>query len=426
MEYQASLDYLFGLQRFGIKLGLENIRTLLQRLGDPQQRFPVLHIAGSNGKGSTAAALAAMLQAAGLRTGLYTSPHLHSFTERIRVDGECVAEEQVAALTAELRSLAEGLPVTFFEFTTALALEHFRRAGVAVAVLETGMGGRLDATNAVRPEAALITPISCDHEAYLGSGLTSIAAEKAGIIKSGVPVFCAPQEPEVLEVLQHTAGRLGAPLYYAGRDWQVRSCGDSFDFSGFGWQIEKVRPSLAGGHQHQNFALALATAAHLASRGWALSPGAALAGTAQAVWPGRLEWWPALPDLLLDGAHNDGGMNVLADYLAERGLTRVHWVVGVKGDKDRPAMLSRLASRVTKLYCTPIPVEEGARPEAVAATAAELGLPAECYPGVGAALQAALDQRRPGEPVLVAGSLFLVAAAREWLLREPGQVLRAG
>ena len=204
-SYQASLDYLYSLQLFGIKLGLENICQLLERLGNPQRKLRIIHIAGTNGKGSTAAALANIFHATGIRAGLYTSPHLHSFTERVRIDTRQIEEAEVVRLTDELRPHAKELRATFFEFTTALALLHFQRSGAKWAILETGLGGRLDATNAVDPELCLITPIDHDHNTYLGDSLAEVAAEKAGIFKPGVPVICSRQSPEAADVLQRRA-----------------------------------------------------------------------------------------------------------------------------------------------------------------------------------------------------------------------------
>ncbi|MEJ2200371.1 MAG: bifunctional folylpolyglutamate synthase/dihydrofolate synthase, partial [Desulfuromonadaceae bacterium] len=202
MDFAQSLDYLYGLQRFGIKLGLDNIRELLNRLGHPERGYGVIHVAGSNGKGSVCAGLASILLAAGYRVGLYTSPHLHSFTERIQVSGRFISEEQVVQYTEELRRLSADVPATFFEFTTAMALLHFDCEGVDFAILEVGLGGRLDATNAVTaPLLSVITPVCLDHTAHLGAELGLIAAEKGGIIKPGVPLVLGRQEPEALAVL---------------------------------------------------------------------------------------------------------------------------------------------------------------------------------------------------------------------------------
>ncbi len=416
-NFQGSLDYLYGLQVFGIKLGLDNIRALLKRLGHPELTFSSVHVAGSNGKGSVCATLAEILSRAGHRTGLYTSPHLHAFSERIRVEGRAIAETEVARLTAEIRSVVGELPVTFFEFTTAMALLHFARREVAWAVLETGMGGRLDATNAVTPRLAVITSLCRDHTRHLGADLATIAAEKAGIIKAGVPVVCAPQEPEALAVIETLAAELGSPFYLAGRDFSVSSCPDGgFAFAGLGLALGPLTSGLPGVHQHLNQGLAIAAAVLLRQQGLALPETALQDGVAAVRWPGRLEWWAGGREILLDGAHNEGGSRVLAAYLAELSAPGIRWVVGVKGDKDLDGLLAPLLPQVTAVYCTVPPVEAAAEPEALAAAAVAAGRPARSFPSAAAALTAALADRLPGEVVLVAGSLYLVAAAREFLM----------
>lgn len=412
MDYRESLDFLYGLQRFGIKLGLENIRALLERLGNPEEGFGIVHVAGTNGKGSVCASLAEILLRAKMRTGLYTSPHLHSFTERVRVDGRPISEEETAALVEEIRALSPGIPATFFEFTTALALRHFRRGNVQTAVLETGMGGRLDATNAVNPQVTVITPVSLDHAEHLGGTLAAIAAEKGGIIKPGVPVVIGRQEPEALDVLLRIAREKGAPVLLSGRDFQIQSRGERFSFQGVGVDLSELVPALPGCHQHDNFALALAAAALLRRQGIDLPDEALRAGVAGARWPGRLEWWNGGREILLDGAHNEAGARVLSDYLSELPVEGVHWVVGIKGDKNADAILRPILPGVKALYATTPPVEGAVPPEEIVRCAASAGVPARIYPDTDSALRAAWGARRPGEIVLVAGSLFLVGAAR--------------
>jgi dihydrofolate synthase/folylpolyglutamate synthase len=414
-SFQDSLDYLYGLQRFGIKLGLGNIQTLLTRLGHPDQAFASVHVAGTNGKGSVCAALAEILRRGGQRTGLYTSPHLQCFNERIRIDDQLIPDREVARLTEEIRGLAEGLAATFFEFTTALALLYFARQQVTWAVLETGMGGRLDATNAVTPRLCVITSLSRDHSAHLGSDLATIAAEKAGIVKPGIPVVCAPQDPEALAVITAVATAREAPLFLCGRDFTGIDRG-SFSFPALGLRLTGLTPGLAGAHQQLNMSLALAAAALLRRQGVALPDAALNTGVATVRWPGRLEWWAGARDVLLDGAHNEGGAQALAAYLDGLAVTGVRWVVGIKGDKALEPLFTPLLPRVTALYCTRPPVETAIEPETLAAVAAAAGRAARVFPTPAAALATALADRRAGEIVLVAGSLFLVAAARDYLM----------
>ncbi len=417
MDYQESLDYLYGLQHFGIKLGLDNIHSLLARLGRPDRELRFVHIGGSNGKGSVAACLAEILTRAGYRTGLYTSPHLHSFTERIRIDGHAIAETQIAALTAEIRSSASGIPATFFEFTTALALLYFQRQNVDFVVLEVGMGGRLDATNSINPLITVITPVCHDHMEHLGSDLQAIAREKGGIIKAGVPLVVGRQAAEVSQVLKDMAESLRAPVFVYGDDFAPLAESDGFSYRGLGLELEHLHPGLPGRHQHDNLSLALAVCALLRRKGIILPMEALRLGVECVFWPGRLEWWEGGRDLLLDGAHNEGGARVLASYLESLNLLgKVRWVVGLKRDKRIADILAPIFPYCVHLYCTVPPLAD-AVPAAELVQAAQQGdRPAVAFSEPGAALESALRDRQTGEVVLVAGSLFLVASAREYLL----------
>lgn len=418
MDYRESLAYLYGLQRFGIKLGLDNIRGLLQRLDHPERGYAIVHVGGSNGKGSVSAALARILQEAGLRVGLYTSPHLHSFTERIQVNGRPVAEGEAAALIDRLRSLSQGIPATFFEFTTAMALLFFKQRQVDVAVLEVGMGGRLDATNVVLPRVGVITPVCRDHAEHLGPDLAAIAAEKGGIIKAGTPMVIGRQDPVALAVLERQAEPLDAPVFLYGRDFSVTEAADRFDYAGLDLKLTGLRQGLPGKHQQQNMALALAAAELLRRQGWELPEPALRRGVELVRWPGRLEWWAGEREILLDGAHNEGGATVLADYLRSLTVTGIRWVVGAKAQKEIGGILNPLLPLVCALYATEPPVDTPLALDEIVRLADRAGIPARTYASPTAALAAALADRRPGEIVLVAGSLFLVAAAREFLLNQ--------
>ncbi len=413
-SYQASLDYLYSLQLFGIKLGLENIQRLLERLDNPQRKLRIIHIAGTNGKGSTAAALANVFKSAGIKAGLYTSPHLHSFTERVRLDTEQIGEVDVVKLTEEIRPYAEELRTTFFEFTTALALLYFQRRGAEWAILETGLGGRLDATNAVEPELCLVTPIALDHTAYLGETLAEVAAEKAGIFKPGVAVISSRQQAAAEQVLRQRAAELQSALFLAESDYAWDSTVDGFSFRGFATLLTDLQPKLVGRHQHQNLALALAAVAWLRRSGIAISDAAMRQGIEQTRWPGRLEWLPGR--VLLDGAHNAAGAEVLAAYLEQHDLRRLHLVVGLKADKQAAELLRPLLPFVARLYAVRPPVDESIDPEKLVQLATKSGILAAEYADPQAAVSAAQHYRQRGQVLLVAGSLFLVAAVREMLL----------
>ncbi|HKJ04748.1 MAG TPA: folylpolyglutamate synthase/dihydrofolate synthase family protein [Geopsychrobacteraceae bacterium] len=413
MGYQASLDYLYSLQRFGIKLGLENTALLLKRLGNPQDALRIVHVAGTNGKGSTASALASILCQAGLRTGLYTSPHLHSFTERIQINGKPIEEQSVAALIEEIKPVAEDLGTTFFEFATALALLSFQRNGVEWVVLEVGMGGRLDATNIVSPELVLLSPISLDHAEHLGDSLAAVAGEKAGIFKQQVPVLSARQPEAAARVVEKKALTLEAPLFRSGTDFTWRASADRFNYHGLDRTLSDLTPGLTGTHQLENLSLALAAAELLKRSGVKISTSAMREGIAQVVWPGRLEWLSG--HVLLDGAHNPAGAEVLGAYLKTKSLDGIHWIVGLKADKDSEKILTPLLPFTKQLYACKPPVEAAVSPHSLAALARKAGVSAEVFELPQQALAAAQNTRKAEELILVAGSLFLVAEIREQL-----------
>lgn len=417
MDFRESLDYLYGLQQFGIKLGLDNIRSLLARLGHPEARFPVVHVAGTNGKGSVCATLAAILQSAGYRVGLYTSPHLHTFGERIRVNGESLSEVRTVALTTAIREHSAGLHPTFFEFTTAMALQHFAECNIDIAVLEVGMGGRLDATNAVTPVLSIITPVSLDHVEHLGPDLAAIAREKGGIIKPRVPLLLARQETAAQDVLLELATKQEAPVLQAGRDFELRGSAGPGDFNAPGLNLSGIAPVLAGAHQRDNLALALAAVGALRQQGFVIEEEAIRRGVERVRWPGRMESWRN-GSVLLDGAHNAAGAQALADHLRATGKHSLRWVVGIKADKHVDSLMAPLLPLCRELYCTAPAGVAALAPQRLVEMAVAAGVPARVCPDVKAALAAAFAECLPGETVLVAGSLFLVAEARAALLYE--------
>ncbi len=414
-SYRETLDYLYSLQFFGIKLGLENTRTLLERCGNPHQGLKIIHVAGTNGKGSTVATLASVLHQAGIRAGLYTSPHLHNFSERIRVDTLPISEAEIVALTRELRPHAEELRATFFEVTTVMALLHFQRSGAEWAILETGMGGRLDATNLVSPELCLLTPVALDHTQALGGSLAEVALEKAGILKPGVAALTADQPPEVLEVFERVAKERHLSLYKAGQDFGCEDTADGLSLQGFGMRLGSVRSGLAGRHQQQNLGLAAAAIFWLNCQGAVrISPDQIVRGLELVRWPGRLEWMT--PHLLIDGAHNPAGALTLAAYLQDIGAVAIRLVVGCKEDKDWRQLLKPLLPFCRTLYATKPPVDVPVEPQAMAGYVSSEGLPAQVCECPAEAVDRAVADCGSDEIVVVAGSLFLVAAVREHIL----------
>ena len=424
MTYAETIRHLYRLQLFGIKLGLANTRALLAALGEPQWRFRAVHIAGTNGKGSTAAFLEAILRAAGHRTGLYTSPHLLDFTERIRVDGARIAEADVVRLVARLDAvIAEGLRAgtltahpTFFEVVTALAFAHFAERGVEVAVVETGMGGRLDATNVVTPLVTVISNVTLEHQEHLGATVEAIAGEKAGIVKPGVPLVTAADDPAVLEVFRAACAAAGSALTCLEPGYWAEARGG--DWSGHAFRAFTprrtldLRTRLLGRHQQRNALLAVAAAEALEAQGIVIGDAAIRGGVAAALWPGRLHVAGREPLLLLDGAHNPGAAEVLATFLAEArgGWERLILVFGVLRDKDWRGILGRLAPHAATLILTRPDSERAADPKALEAV--ERFCPRVRVTGeLGEALAAAGAEAGPRDAILVAGSLFTVASA---------------
>ena len=343
MDFSASLDYLYGLQRFGVKLGLKNMQELKARLQLLQEPLHCIHVAGTNGKGSVSVLLAEMLRHSGLRVGLYTSPHLHCFTERIRIDGVPVGCDEIALLAETVRQTAGDLPVTFFEATTALALLAFKERQVDIAVIETGLGGRLDATNIVEPQLCLITPISMDHCEHLGESLASIAEEKAGIIKPGVPLVVGKQDPAAAEVILSAALKSDVSVCLAGHDFYWQGDHDDLSVTVGDKRLDGLTCALAGKHQLDNLAQAVAGAMQLRKQGVAITDAAIHLASGTAVWPGRLEWRGNSRQLLFDVSHNLAGITCLANYLAEQKVTQIHLVTGLSGERDPAVVLMPLA-----------------------------------------------------------------------------------
>ncbi len=395
--------YLFGLEHFGIKFGLDNISTLVARLGHPERAFRSVHIAGTNGKGSVTAMVDAALRAAGHRSARYTSPHLVSLAERFVIDGHPVTEDALVAVVADVRDAVDGLRAdgglaaqpTFFEVTTAVAFELFRRAGVEVAVLEVGLGGRLDATNVVSPDdvvATAITSIALDHQVYLGSTLREIAFEKAGIIKPGVPVVVGPLDSEAEDVIEQVARDRGAQVIHASAQ----------DCNG-------IAIGLAGAHQRANAAVAVGLLRILDARGIRVPPQAVSTGLAHPEWPGRLEVRRLADgrELLLDAAHNPAGAAALASYLLTDGGPARPLVFAAMRDKDVAGMFAALLPAASHLVVTRASNARSADPVVLAAkaraVAPELAISIE--PAIADALAAAW---RDSPRIVVAGSIFLL------------------
>jgi dihydrofolate synthase/folylpolyglutamate synthase len=420
--YHDTLAWLSSLEvSRGWDLKLERVRAALARRGHPEAAFQAIHVAGTNGKGSTAAMIEAVLRTAGHRTGLYTSPHLVDFCERIRIDGRTIPEEAVAELAAELRAdlTGAGITLTHFEFVTLLAFTWFERVGIDVGVIEVGLGGRLDATNVVRPLVTAITSIAMDHEAFLGYDLAAIAGEKAGILKADVPAVMG-RLPAVAEaVVRARAGALGVRLLRTGVDARLEDGEGGLRFVGPGGAWDRLRLGLPGAFQRENAEVALTTLQVAAAR-LPFSADDVRAGLAGARWPGRLEVVGERPLTVLDGAHNPAGIACLARELAAIvGDRPLVLVFAVMADKAWEAMLEPLMPRVARVLLTR--VGRRAADPAVLAGRLAARVPTETFAEPRAAVRAALSGAAPGEAVLVTGSLFLVGEAHAELGEKNGR-----
>lgn len=311
---------MFGLRRFGIKLGLDAIKTILKGLDNPQDRFLSIHIAGTNGKGSIASALASVFREAGYRVGLYTSPHLVKFNERIRINGTPVSDMDVLNAYEAVKKVSSGdREPTFFEYTTAMAFYEFAKAKVDWAMVETGMGGRLDATNILKPQLSLISNISLEHKQYLGNTIAEITAEKGGIIKKGIPVVTGVKQKEAIEVLKQIAQKEKAPLFRLGEHFRIRKEKniDSFTYAGINTTWEDIRPGLKGKHQIENAALTVAACEILNRQDTDIKINHIKEGLQKTDWPGRMEIVSQSPCVILDGAHNLMAARRLSKFISE-------------------------------------------------------------------------------------------------------------
>lgn len=397
MNYAEAIKFLYGLSWFGARFGLETTRALAERAGSPQQQLRFIHVAGTNGKGSTCAMLESIYRAAGLRVGLFTSPHLVSFRERIQVNRQLISQADLVRLFTELRPLLPTdptTPITLFEFVTVLALRYFAEQKCDLVIWETGLGGRLDATNIVTPLASVITNIGYDHQQWLGDTLEKIATEKAGIIKPGVPVVTAAEQLAVLRVIETTAQQNHAALTRVGAT------------------TDHLPPNaLLGAHQKINAALALATVAILQPQ-LPVNAAAIKHGLETVRWPGRLQLLTR-PDgqrVLLDGAHNIAGVEVLRAALWEHySETPITLIMGMLGDKDWRTMCEILSPLAARILIVPVSSERTAAPLALAEVCRAVNPSADVQSSP--SLEAALQTATRDTFVVIAGSLYLIGAA---------------
>jgi dihydrofolate synthase / folylpolyglutamate synthase len=421
-RYNQALDYLYSFVDYSLKhsselakaeFNLDRMFALLDELSNPQEKYPIIHVAGTKGKGSVSALCAAALQAAGYKTGLYTSPHLLDYVERIQIDGEPIFHEQMIDLVEEIKPAVAKIPkLTTFEITTALGFLAFAKNDVTAAVIEVGLGGRLDATNVVMPTVTVITSLSYDHMAVLGNTLAKIAGEKAGIIKPGVPVVSAPQPDEALEVLQRVATERNCPFVLVGRDVKFERLTSSLDGQEFAisTQLSAVRLSipLLGKHQIQNAAMAYAA---LKASGIEISEEAIQRGFSQVQWRARFEVARREPPVILDSAHNQDSFAKLRETLEEHFPGKqVYLIFGASEDKNIPGMFAEMKPKIKKLLVTRADHPRALEPKKIIELADQAGLESEMVTPVESAFRHALElSEKDGSIVLSAGSMFVTA-----------------
>ncbi len=424
-DYDAAVNFLCRLQKVGIKFGLNRTENLLERLGNPHCRFRSIHIAGTNGKGSTAAMLSSILTNHGFRVGLYTSPHLVRFTERFRINDQEAPTDKIFKVFQDVMEVVSGDEwPTFFEAVTAMAFHYFAQEGVDWAVIETGMGGRLDATNVIHPDVAVITNVAMDHQEFLGATLSAIAREKAGIVKEATPVVTAVRQPVVQSTLKTTCLKKRAPLFRYGIHFRSRRNGPQrFHYHGLSHSWSDLSLGLLGEHQYINASMALAALEILESHGAIPLDGKAVeAGLLSVRWPGRLEILETNPLVVLDGAHNPHGAESLRTALMSLfPYRRLHLVMGIMGDKDIRGIFRRLLPLAETAIFTRPRYGRAADPENLRRLASPLIKKIYVIPKPGDAIAQAKSLASPDDAICITGSLYFAGEVKE-LYGEPSQV----
>jgi dihydrofolate synthase/folylpolyglutamate synthase len=424
--YQRSLDYLYGLEKFGMIFGLTKVKEILEAVGNPHREIQAIHIGGTNGKGSTAAIIASILRREGYRVGLYTSPHLIRFTERMKVNEKEIEKEEVASLTEWMRERIEtaGIapPFTFFDFTTAMAFLYFKQKMVDLAILEVGLGGRLDSTNVIDPLLSIITNIGKDHEDVLGKGILRIAREKAGIIKESRPLITAATQPQVLRLFSKICREKKAPFFRVGKEFRYVLAGEgSFSYEGLHRKLWDLSLNLRGLHQMVNATTALGAMEILDDLGYRVSNDAMTEGLKEVDWPGRLEVVCSSPRVLLDGAHNPDGALSLKESL-EKDFEYHHLVllIGIMKDKDVHSILHSLSPLADRIILTRPGTDRAASPALLRKALGRNGKKAEVIEDFRKAIDRGLSLAGEEDILCITGSLYTVGEARSYFLPRGG------
>ena len=401
-----------------LKFNLDNITALMQELGNPQHKVKTIHVAGTNGKGSSVHMLSSILQEAGYTTGLYTSPHLKSFTERIRINGREISKQAVIEFVRRIRDAIEEIKPSFFEITFAMAMDYFVAAAVDIAIIEVGMGGRLDSTNIISPEICLITNISFDHQHLLGDTLEKIAAEKAGIIKENIPVVISQTQPEVAGVFQSRAVELGAPLYFADKTYHLEQAAEKrFNVIANGQVVfEGILPDLKGEYQKFNFPGVLMTCALLEANNWHIPEAAIVNGLQNVIHntglKGRWQQLSEKPLIIADTGHNEAGIAVIISELQQIAHTQLHIVWGMVEDKEVAHILELLPTAAIYYFVEP-DIPRGLPAADLGKLAGQYNLQGSVYDSVAAGIHAAKQRANEEDCIFIGGSTFVVAEIDE-------------
>ncbi len=434
-QYQAALDYIYEYVDFSLThqddlsvedFTINSMDTLVKALGSPDKAYPTIHVAGTKGKGSVCAFCASALQAQGYKVGLYTSPHLRDFEERIQIDGQAISRQEFVEMVEKIKPYVEKIPnLTTFHITTAMAFWYFALQKVDVAVIEVGLGGRLDSTNVISPIMTVITALYLEHTKILGDSIEEIAAEKAGIIKPGVPVVVAPQLDSAIDVIEKIATEKNAEMTLIGRDYRYELCEHSLDGQSLTiWNGDKppaeFQIGLLGPHQAENAVVAYAAIQLSNQQGLIVNDQAIQTGFAQTEWPGRFEILNREPPVVVDSGHTPGAMTKVQETLDEYFPGRSLWLVfGVSDDKDVEGMLEEFKPRLKKIYCAKSTHPRALDPQELAEHSKAIGVPVAVIPNVGDALEAAMAEAPEGDVIMVAGSIFVAATGRiAWFERK--------
>jgi dihydrofolate synthase/folylpolyglutamate synthase len=412
-SYKEAVEYLYSLQKYGIKFGLSKTANILKALGNPHKGQKYIHVAGTNGKGSVSAMLESILMKAGMKVGFYSSPHLVRFTERFRINGKEITRAKTVDLVNELRGVINpSEPPTFFEATTAMALSCFAGENTDISIMEVGMGGRLDATNVIKPLVSVITNISLEHQDFLGNRLIDIAGEKAGIIKRGVDLVTGASQPSVINLFRETCEGRKATLHRIGRDFRYRSNGPEISYFGMQRDSRGLRPGLTGRYQGRNTALAMAVIEILETKGYRISEKDIREGLGDTVWPGRLQIMSRDPLVILDGAHNPGAARELADSITGGfSYDRLIAVMGIMADKDIKNIIRLISPVADYIICTRPDYYRAADPGNIMKEVSVLGKRGEAVDSLSGAIEKAKAMASSRDLILITGSLFTVGEA---------------